>query len=52
MGATELLVMPPGLVRHARAQPSERAVAFVKTTSDQLVAVVNSLDSARESIGN
>jgi hypothetical protein len=48
LGATVLLIMPPGLVRHARAQPSERAVAFVKSTSDRLVAIVNSSEPAQE----
>jgi hypothetical protein len=48
MGATVLLVMPPGLVRHAGAQPSERAVGFIKSTSDRLVAIVNGSAPAQE----
>ena len=42
MGATALLTTPPGQVRRAWAQAADRAVAFVKSTSDRLVAVVNS----------
>jgi phospholipid transport system substrate-binding protein len=51
IGATALLVTPPGPVRHAWAQPGERAVAFVKSTSDQLVAIVNSPGSSQEKRG-
>jgi phospholipid transport system substrate-binding protein len=42
------LISPPGLVRHAQAQSSDRAVALVKNTSDLLVAIVNSADSPQE----
>ena len=48
IGATALLATPLGHVPHAWAQAAERAVAFVKSTSDQLVAVVNSADSPAE----
>jgi phospholipid transport system substrate-binding protein len=48
IGATALLVAPPGPVRRARAQSAERAVTFVKSTSEQLVAIVNSPDSPQE----
>jgi phospholipid transport system substrate-binding protein len=48
IGATALLIRPPGLVRHAWAQPGETAVAFVKSTSDQLVAIANGPGSLRE----
>jgi phospholipid transport system substrate-binding protein len=45
IGATTLLATPPGPVRRAWAQAAEQAVAFVKSTSDQLVAVVNTAGS-------
>ena len=48
IGATALLVGSPGTVRRAWAQAGERAVTFVKSTSDQLVAIVNSPDSPQE----
>jgi phospholipid transport system substrate-binding protein len=48
IGATALLVTAPGPVRRAWAQPGEQAVAFVTSTSDQLVAIVNSSDSPQE----
>jgi len=48
IGATALLVLPPGPARRAQAQPGEQAVTFVKSTSDQLVAIVNSPDSPQE----
>ena len=48
IGATALLMTPPGQVRRAWAQAPEQAVAFVKSTSDQLVAVVNSAGSPAE----
>jgi phospholipid transport system substrate-binding protein len=48
IGIAALLVMPPGLVRIAQAQPGEQAVSFVKTTSDQLVAIVNSEGSPED----
>jgi phospholipid transport system substrate-binding protein len=47
IGATALLI--PSSVRYARAaQSAEETVAFVKSTSDQLVAIVNSADSPQE----
>ena len=48
IGATALLVASPGPVRRAWGQASEQAVIFVKSTSDQLVAIVNSPDSPQE----
>ena len=48
IGAIALLATPPGPVRHAWAQAGERAVTFVKSTSDQLVAIVNSAGSPAE----
>lgn len=48
IGATALLVSPPAPGRRAWAQPAAQAVAFVKSTSDQLVAIVNSPDSPPE----
>jgi len=48
IGATALLATPPGLVRRARAQSGAQAVTFVKSTSEQLVAVVNGAASPPE----
>ena len=48
IGATALLATPPGQIRHAWAQAADQAVAFVKSTSDRLVAVVNSPGSPAE----
>ncbi len=48
IGATVLLVGSPGTVRRAWAQVGERAVTFVKSTSDRLVAIVNSPNSPQE----
>ena len=47
-GTTTFLVTPPGLVRYAWAQAGDRAIAFVKGTSDQLVAIVNSADPPQQ----
>ncbi|MGD0105848.1 MAG: ABC transporter substrate-binding protein [Rhodopila sp.] len=46
--AVLLLLLPSGSVRRAVAQPNERAIAFVTKTSGQLVAIVNSSDSAEQ----
>lgn len=40
--AAACLAAMPGLIRQAQAQTGELAVAFVKTTSEQLAAIVNS----------
>jgi phospholipid transport system substrate-binding protein len=48
LAATGTLGAAPKLVRPARAQPGERAVTFVKSTSEQLVAIVNSADPPKE----
>jgi phospholipid transport system substrate-binding protein len=48
VGATALLVSPTWPARRAWALPSEQAVDFVKSTSDRLVAVVNSPDPPQE----
>jgi phospholipid transport system substrate-binding protein len=48
IGATALLVIPPGPVRRAWAQPSGQAVTFIKSTCAQLVAIVNSPGSPQE----
>jgi len=48
IGATALLVLHPGPARLAWAQSGPRAVSFVKSTSEQLVAIVNSPDSPQE----
>ena len=48
IGAAAFLVRPPGPARRAWAQPAERATAFVKSTSEQLVAIVNSADPPNE----
>jgi phospholipid transport system substrate-binding protein len=42
------LVAPPWLVGKAWAQPGPRAVSFIKSTSEQLVAIVNSQATPRE----
>ena len=47
-GTTTFLVTPPGLVRYAWAQAGDRAIAFVKGTSDQLVSIVNSADPPQQ----
>jgi phospholipid transport system substrate-binding protein len=46
IGATALLVMSS--VQDAWAQAGEQAVTFVKSTSDQLVAIANGADSPQE----
>ena len=48
IAVTAALAPLPGLVGYAWAQSGEQAVAFVKSMSDQLVAIVNSTDSPRE----
>ena len=48
IGATALLATQPGQLRRAWAQADEQAVAFVRSTSDRLVAVVNSPGSPAE----
>jgi len=42
------LFLPSASVRPAAAQPNEQAVTFVTNTSGQLVAIVNSSDSAEQ----
>jgi phospholipid transport system substrate-binding protein len=41
IGATALFVAPQFTARYASAQSRAQAIAFVKSTSDQLVAIVN-----------
>jgi phospholipid transport system substrate-binding protein len=48
IGSAAFVVTLWGPVQHARAQSGERAAAFVKNTSDQLVAIVNSADPPQE----
>jgi hypothetical protein len=48
IGAIALQITSHKLIRDAWAQPGERAVAFVKSTSEQLAAIVNSTDSPQE----
>ena len=48
LGAGVFLISLPWAARPASAQPAERAIAFVKTTSDRLVAIVNSAASPAE----
>jgi phospholipid transport system substrate-binding protein len=48
IGLTGFLVMPPWRIQPAQAQPAEEAVAFVKSTSERLVAVVNGAASPEE----
>lgn len=42
LGACVPLISPPWRLHHAFAQAAEQAVAFVKSTSDQLVAIADS----------
>jgi phospholipid transport system substrate-binding protein len=42
VAASVLVLAGPGAVRHAWAQRGDQAIAFVKTTSGRLVAIVNS----------
>jgi phospholipid transport system substrate-binding protein len=46
--AAAFLVAPPGPMGSAWAQSGEQAIGFVTATSDQLVAIVNSVDSPLE----
>jgi phospholipid transport system substrate-binding protein len=48
IGTAAFLVAPRGLVGPAWAQADERAVAFVKGMSDQLVSIVNSSDQPQQ----
>jgi phospholipid transport system substrate-binding protein len=48
IGAVALRITSPKLIRDAWAQSGERAVGFVKSTSEQLVVVVNSSGSPQE----
>lgn len=48
IGATAFLILPDGTVRQAWAQTGDEAVTFVKSTSDQLVAIVNGADPLQE----
>jgi phospholipid transport system substrate-binding protein len=48
IGATAAPFAQPGRIRSAFAQPAEQAVAFIKSTSDRLVAIVNSTASSVE----
>jgi phospholipid transport system substrate-binding protein len=48
LGAAALLTGPPVSVRRARAQAGETAIAFVKATSGQLVAIANGAGSPQE----
>jgi phospholipid transport system substrate-binding protein len=47
IGTSALLIAPP-LLRLARAQPGEVAVAFVKSASDKLVVIANGSDAPEE----
>jgi phospholipid transport system substrate-binding protein len=47
-GAIALPIGSPKLIRDAWAQSCERAVAFVKSTTEQLQTIVNSTDSPQE----
>lgn len=47
-GAALVLAAAPSLVRPALAQSEQRAAAFIKSTGDQLVAVVNGPGSAAD----
>jgi len=48
IGAAAFLVTPPWPVRNAWAQPGERAIGFIKSTTDRLVAIVNGTDPPQE----
>jgi len=48
VGATAFLAVPLRLIRPARSQPAEQAVAFIKSTTEQLVAIVNTASSPLE----
>jgi phospholipid transport system substrate-binding protein len=48
IGATALFVAPQFTARYASAQSRAQAIAFVKSTSDQLVAIVNDGGSPQE----
>jgi phospholipid transport system substrate-binding protein len=48
LGTAALLMTSPRWMPHAWAQAIPEAVTFVKTTSDRLVAVVNSVDTPKE----
>jgi len=48
IGTAAVLVEPPGAVHRVWAQAGDRAVTFVRTASDQLVAIVNSGGSPQE----
>jgi phospholipid transport system substrate-binding protein len=48
LGASAPLISPAGHVRRAAAQAADQAVAFVKSTSDRLVAIVNGAAAASE----
>ena len=48
LGAAAILITPPGPVPCARAQPGPRAVTLIKSTSEQLVAIVNGAGSPQE----
>jgi phospholipid transport system substrate-binding protein len=48
IGTAAFLAAPPGLVGLAWAQADERAIAFVKGMSDQLVSIVNSSDQPQQ----
>jgi phospholipid transport system substrate-binding protein len=48
IGASACLVASSGTMRSARAQSGDQAIGFIKTTSGQLVAIVNSAASPLE----
>jgi phospholipid transport system substrate-binding protein len=48
IGIASFVVAPPWPVRRARAQPGEQAIGFIKSTTDQLVAIANGAGSPLE----
>ena len=48
LGASSVPLSLPGGIRRAAAQPAEQAVAFVKSTSDRLVAIADSAAAPTE----
>jgi len=48
IGAVAVRITSPKLIRNAWAQSGEQAIGFVKNTSEQLAAIVNSTTSPQE----
>ena len=48
IGTAVALVVPPRAIWHARAESGGQAITFVKSTTDQLVGIVNSADPSQQ----